>query len=468
MTRARYIIFIILTILSLNCPKISAQIRCTDFGTASGQARCLLNTREGTLPYTFWVLLDGSVSNLTGIMRSDLKQGGEELITSYLKEVGKTSRIPGGPIEKSIQAHYFVVHTLHPSVDPYHALDKSADYSFHVLIGSSGVLYSRVDFVDPSLVTRLFDRVKLSSIPSNYFINVGLFSRGEDQEIHTLGLLYVIASLRAGRWLIPAMHGSLESRYSGEVTDSKFLLLWSESVKYWVKQLVFDPPDFGERARQVYESYIRVKLLDHEKQFKASVDSIKQVEKKLPNGQTVLGYSAKETKQIFINTKTNLINELSSKEYAGLRDYIDRYFPSVESIPVTTAINRKTSSSKRAGIRSRHAIIQEAIILPPDLSNAATAVISFFSRLQRNKRPVDLKVFSTPEGATVTLVAGGKKIREADTNTIISNVVRGIYTYTFKRQGFSPITKEINLVDERATSINCTLKEKEEGPCTMR
>jgi hypothetical protein len=152
-----------------------------------------------------------------------------------------------------------------------------------------------------------------------------------------------------------------------------------------------------------------------------------------------LGFSYKAGKlnDVLAQTRQQLLDDLPP-DAAPLRAYVLERFPdSIPGVSPDQKINMK--------------------VCGPYLSNAN----DLFNSLKGvNAYRLDLVVESTPAGAIFELKpAAGDTLARASRGTL-TNVWRGVYTYTVTMEGQKTITRNIDLVREKGNMLKCNLVNK--------
>lgn len=453
---------------------------CFNFRNPIEKAQCLLKSDRNpvVLPRNFKSLLSESVYESDLISWRD--DSGVRLHFEYVRRMRGGGHI-GGPLKDRIPAQYFVIHSVTPGSSStiseeesdlriLHQHEVRAERGrinlnalhesglFHVYAFRDGRSVTVADFIDvrrtSNLVTsgidpRLFTHVGVEVPSSNSPSNILSFTEAQAQ---TLALVYVVASIRAERWLIPAFHSSLEPTFKHYQIEPNSLWLWDYEIGQLIQLL--DSTSFKKYEAE-YVRYLGIA----ERKVGEIKGQLKLIRRPLPNGSAIEGYNANDVKQVFARNKTELLEGLNNEEFAGIRAYINRYYPSPESLP-TFQVNTKSGSYPSeltyTRVSNPTTVIQDPIILVTTVDNSLKTIRAILSTLYKNKEAIDFEVTSVPSGATVTLKADGGKSRTADTNSRITNFFRGIYTYSITKEGFKTISREINLMHERGTRLECT------------
>jgi len=231
-------------------------------GTPVEQARCLLRlaTPEGLTPEKpLPERLDQLIGRATGIPASALD--------AYLKRIGVSPSFIGGGLTNSPSftadgkaASYFVIHdTSTPNYlgKPFGPEIDSQSWSFnadlkrwqsgsksvaHVFVARTGSSVTALDYSTPWRATRT-ETCVLGAASRGLFLHTELVqprrsnphgSPGNDglapstpfkpfppAQLDRLALAYVAASVRAGHWLIPAFHASIDETMPGGHDDPR-------------------------------------------------------------------------------------------------------------------------------------------------------------------------------------------------------------------------------------------------------
>jgi hypothetical protein len=407
--------------------------------------------------------------------------------TLPLKEVLE-NRITGrrGSLKSKIDnTRYFIIHTVSttsdqaqdrvheiiaPDADDFRSLQTNKGFQFY--IDARGRIYHTTD-LNMGTPLRVKDgNREFRIIDLGKTINVGIESEREGNKVYietetaeALVLSYLAASIRSRRWLIPAFHGAFEPTFAPDI------IIPPNYIAYWDRFLWSQVLRLENAVWVKYqETQLGNKLANYEAGFRESIIQLPRVNRSLPNGYIVQGYDAKKVNEAVLRNKSDLIAGLNNEEYAGLRAYVTRYFPLSESpLTLQTTRNSEASLIKISNMVAGYPTeMQEAIISPTTLDKVVERVMSFYSKLNNNKKAIDLEISSMPVGATVTLTTAGGKGRTIDTNSRITNIFRGLYNYTIHKEGFKTIKREINLVDERGTKLECSLGITDAGSCQLR
>lgn len=159
-------------------------------------------------------------------------------------------------------------------------------------------------------------------------------------------------------------------------------------------------------------------------------------------------YPAGALNSILAQTRQQLLDDLPP-DAAPLRAYILQQFPrSIPDVAPSQKINMK--------------------ICGPYLDSANDILNSLKSV---NAYRLDLIVDSTPSGAIFEFKpVAGETLSGASRGTL-SNVWRGIYTYTAAKDGHKTITGKINLIREKGNQLRCTFVSKDSTdqamPCQL-
>jgi hypothetical protein len=145
-------------------------------------------------------------------------------------------------------------------------------------------------------------------------------------------------------------------------------------------------------------------------------------------------YPAGELDSILAVTRQQLLDSLP-REAAPLRAYVLENFPaSIPNVPHNKQIDMRVCGPYLASAN--------------DILNSLKTISAY---------RLDLIVDSTPAGALFELTpATGDKLTRASRGTL-SNVWRGVYSYTVVMNGEKTITGTLNLVREKGNLLRCTL-----------
>jgi hypothetical protein len=230
-------------------------------GTPAKQAKCLLR------PVAKWGRLAEPLSALPPVLDSLL--GAKPAIPSdklaaLAKSRGLLASPLGGPVSRARggaanapEARYFVIHdTSSPwlgdrdfpqDLDTNAKLFPVSDYLgtnavAHAFVGRTGIIGFGHDFSVPWRATKLESRIGLAS--KGLFLHIeNVQPRRRDAtggakndavapmpglsaaQYDSLALLYIVASVRAGQWLIPAYHAALDDGFSDGHDDPQNFVL---------------------------------------------------------------------------------------------------------------------------------------------------------------------------------------------------------------------------------------------------
>jgi hypothetical protein len=230
------------------------------------------------------------------------------------------------------------------------------------------------------------------------------------------------------------------------------------------------------------ETELSQQLANAENRFTENLKQLTKITGTLPDGGTLDGYNVTQVKQVIEQGKLWLLEYLDELAFSGFRAYANRFYPLANNL-VTFAI-KPDQRVGRADLKIMNATKsqfafqepqddKEHVLATPGSVDAAIAAVSnFFGKLRANVKAVDLSVVSEPDEAGVELKTGLGKIRTTSTNSKFTNVFRGLYTYTVKKNGYKDIQKELNLIDEEGTILKCKLylfKERDGPyPCSLK
>ncbi len=440
-------------------------------------------------------------------------------LSRYLHQTEVTADEIGGDFKPtSLQyssrndtAGIFVLHSARPerlgawdSSHKFYAQDERyGAEDFHVYVDSYG--YSRTArefsrplpaqaFVQPRpayasdsgysfISSESFD--KLGKFPPSYgrrgatpcFIHVGVLQTGDseldrldinEQQADRLALLYVVASVRARRWLVPAFHGSLEERYADERFDERSLALLDKHIQSLVSYL--KRPESGENylRTKYYEQRLGTELKRQKKAFSQRVRSLTPVERTVPGGEgTESGYMYSDVKAVLDTTKAELLESLGPAEYAGLRAYIKENFPKPESL-LTPERSATSSNACCLNVSLPPSYFQDSWIPVVRVRRAVATVFALIDTASGNRGTLDLVLISVPQRAHFVFRNGLGKMSDGWGGSTSTNFWRGKYTFVVEAEGHVPITGNLNTIDPRGTTLECTLSRNGPGSCVLR
>jgi hypothetical protein len=225
----------------------------------------------------------------------------------------------------------------------------------------------------------------------------------------------------------------------------------------------------GSTVTKQLEASLSARLTYVARIFHNEVTSIPSKTVKLPDGSAKRFYSEYAVKQAVLFCKSQLISELDQSEFAGMKSYVERFFPSGEFR--VGAFSERPTHATYSLLPTTFSYLsqrQEPQLGESEFNGIVQKVEVFLSKLIANKKAVSLDVTSTPEGASFVLVAEGGANRSNDTNARVTNVFRGLYKFTLSKEGFRTISRELNLVDESGTSIICKIYQTQAGSCLLK
>ena len=228
-------------------------------GTPVEQAQCLLRTvaKWGKVSATPAVLpesLAAVIGEPVGFSREGLRM--------RLAAAGLDEAAVGGSLDKPVSARYFVIHdTSAPWLgnavafppDDAPALNaltqyKKPDAAAHVFVNRIGQTLLGHDFAEPWRATKLESKV-IGAPARGLFVHVELLqprrrdSAGSPKndalaptpgftpvQYERLSLLYAAASVRAGIWLVPAFHASIDEGLANAHDDPQNFVLTDFAV----------------------------------------------------------------------------------------------------------------------------------------------------------------------------------------------------------------------------------------------
>lgn len=251
--------------------------------------------------------------------------------------------------------------------------------------------------------------------------------------------------------------------------------------------LAFKRPVTLEFPATALEAELNQQLVNAENRFTESIKQLTKINGKLPNGGTLEGYNVTQVKQVIEQGKVRLLEYLDEPAFSGFRAYANRFYPLADNL-VTFKI-KPDQKLGRYDLKIRelriemntasHFTSQEApenkehvLATPGSVDAAVAAVVHFFGKLRANVKTIDLSVVSEPDEAGVELKTGLGKLRTTSTNSKFTNVFRGLYTYSVKKNGYKEIQQELNLIDEEGTILKCKLylSRERDGPypCSLK
>jgi hypothetical protein len=224
----------------------------------------------------------------------------------------------------------------------------------------------------------------------------------------------------------------------------------------------------GSVPARALEASLSARLDYSEKEFESDISRLQVKRVILSDGTIQTGYDTDEVKEVVLHSKERLLRELRQAEFAGMRVYVEKFYPLVESSTTSNnSVSLPTDDLAGRDIKFLHARRQARLLAEAQFNKIVSSVRSFHSKLRANKKAVDLDVVSTPDGAKFEFKAEGGESRTNDTNSRVTNIFRGWYTFTLTKEGLRPITREVNLVDDAVTSIVCKIYRTEAGSCSL-
>jgi hypothetical protein len=236
------------------------------------------------------------------------------------------------------------------------------------------------------------------------------------------------------------------------------------------------------------ETELSQQLLNAENRFTESIKQLTTTRGTLPDGGTLEGYNVTQVKQVIEQGKSVLLEHLEEPAFSGFKAYANRFYPLANNLvtfPIKPDQKLGRSDLKVKELRTEmtttrsHFVYQETqedkehvLATPGSVDAAIAAVVSFFGKLRGNIKAIDLSVISEPDEAGVELKTELGKLRTTSTNSKFTNVFRGLYTYTVRKNGYKGIQKELNLIDEEGTILKCKLylSRERDGPypCSLK
>jgi hypothetical protein len=164
------------------------------------------------------------------------------------------------------------------------------------------------------------------------------------------------------------------------------------------------------------------------------------------------------------SNKAQLITDLEGEELAGLRAYVRVKYPPATELVV---FRSPTFGSELVEPYSKEDVVSKALGFISDTRAKLT------NSQRRGKETINLDCKSEPTEAKFELVAEGGTVREGTSDSTLSNVYRGLYTYKVTKAGYKTIQEHlIDLVNEDGTSLECRLHRDDttDGPypCSLR
>jgi hypothetical protein len=164
------------------------------------------------------------------------------------------------------------------------------------------------------------------------------------------------------------------------------------------------------------------------------------------------------------SNKADLIASLAGLELAGLRAYVRVKYPAATNLVVF-----------------RSAGADYDLVEPYSKEDVISQVLAFISDTRakltnpqrKGKVAINLDCKSEPTEARFQLVAEGGTVREGVSDSTLSNVYRGLYTYKVTKAGYKTVQDyAIDLVNEDGTSLECRLHRDDttDGPypCSLK
>lgn len=240
----------------------------------------------------------------------------------------------------------------------------------------------------------------------------------------------------------------------------------------------------SELPTTVLEVELSQELTNAENKFTEEVKKLVVVKGTLPDGGTLEGYNVNQAKQTVERGKLWLVEYLGDPSFAGITAYVNRFYPLADNL-VTFQI-RAEHQLGRLDLKKKHMRLemsyltrnhfvrqpQDVLATTGSVDAAIAAVFSFFAKLRANVKAINLSIVSEPDEAGVELKTGRGRGRTTSTNSKFTNVFRGLYTYTIKKNGYKDIHQELNLVDEEGTTLKCKLylSNDRDGPypCSLK
>jgi len=246
--------------------------------------------------------------------------------------------------------------------------------------------------------------------------------------------------------------------------------------------LNFKRPVTLEFPVNALETELSQQLANAENRFTENLKQLTKIAGTLPDGGTLEGYNVTQVKQAIEQGKLWLLEYLDEPAFAGFKAYVNRFYPLANNL-VTFPIkpdqrvaraNLKIMNTTKSQFASQDAQDEKEHVLatPGSVDAAIAAVTNFFGKLRANVKAIDLSVVSEPDEAGVELKTELGKLRTTSTNSKFTNVFRGIYSYSVRKNGYKGIQQELNLIDEEGTILKCKLylSRERDGPypCSLK
>lgn len=152
-----------------------------------------------------------------------------------------------------------------------------------------------------------------------------------------------------------------------------------------------------------------------------------------------------------VETKQRLIRELNSDELQGFQSYVAASFPVFQPDEVFTAA------------ATNYVAKVDADRYTKDISAYSEQI----KRMAEEDWITQLTVTSEPKDAAFRLVQfSGEEKARTRTNSTISSLFRGIYRYELTKNGYKPVSADIDLVNGKTFKLDCLLFKVDdtEGP----
>ncbi len=241
------------------------------------------------------------------------------------------------------------------------------------------------------------------------------------------------------------------------------------------------------------EDEIRQNLDAVESEFKSDIGRLKLYKGSLAQGVIIEGYKVSEFTSTLERQKEKLSAIYDKPELSGLKDYVEKFFPSPKGFDTFKMLPNQQQAALRdvsqppvvtpmplnymynLGVMHVPSLVQEDndLVRPESSESWIGTIITFINKLRQNSSAIDLRIVSNPGDAKIELLTSRGVVRTSTTPATFRNLFRGDYGYAVSKNGYKDIRDfSLNLVDDSGTRLRCKLyaSDQAEGPnpCTLQ
>lgn len=208
---------------------------------------------------------------------------------------------------------------------------------------------------------------------------------------------------------------------------------------------------------------IKTALASAESSVKGNFNAIEAIEiKRQGSAQSFIsGYDPDEVIGGITEGKRKLIEGLSGDKLAGLRSYVQLFYP------VPTKSSLKMVSSTGLG---------NTLVVESSKNEVFISSLQFIEKVRNvtssDRLVINLTVKSDPSTADYDMWPDGGQHRTTSTNSTLDNVYRGYYTYRITKSGYKTIEQPLNLIDSDGRTLDCSLNKDSDSdgphPCKLQ